>query len=107
MENNKNIIRQEEPKQGTMSEAIKQVINNQLKQEAVMENKTPMQELKKRLFDVNIIQNPLTLKEMNLYIEKEKELLIDFHCEGQNIEESCGVSDAKYYYNEKFNNDGK
>jgi hypothetical protein len=31
MENNKNIIRQEEPKQGTMSEAIKQVINNQLK----------------------------------------------------------------------------
>ena len=31
MENNKNIIRQEEPKQGTMSEAIKQVVNNQLK----------------------------------------------------------------------------
>ena len=31
MENNKNIIRQEEPKQGTMSVAIKQVVNNQLK----------------------------------------------------------------------------
>lgn len=31
MENNKIIIPQEEPKQGTMSEAIKQVVNNQLK----------------------------------------------------------------------------
>jgi hypothetical protein len=31
MENNKNIIPKEEPKQGTMSEAIKQVVNNQLK----------------------------------------------------------------------------
>jgi hypothetical protein len=31
------IIPQEEPKQGTMSEAIKQVINNQLKQETTLE----------------------------------------------------------------------
>ena len=78
-----------------------------------MENKTPMQELINELEEIlSVSSNPLISMNLRLNIElakskleKEKELLIDFHCEGQNIEESCGVSDAKAYYNEKFNND--
>jgi hypothetical protein len=46
------IIPQEEPKQGTMSEAIKQVINNQLKQET-------FEEVAERLFDIYSIYTSL------------------------------------------------
>ena len=33
-------------------------------------------------------------------LPKEKEVIIDAHCKGQIIEESCGVSDAETYFNE-------
>jgi len=72
-----------------------------------MENKTPMQELIEWISKdrhINISNKVRVIHKAKTLLEKEKELLIDFHCEGQNIEESCGVSDAKDYYNEKFNN---
>jgi hypothetical protein len=53
MENNKNIIRQEEPKQGTMSEAIKQVINNQLKQETLEEVADKLSDELHAVFEMN------------------------------------------------------
>jgi hypothetical protein len=68
--------------------------------------KTPMQELIEYI-ELNQPKNKITdgiWSKAKSLLEKEKELLIDFHCEGQNIEESCGVSDAQDYYNEKFNN---
>ena len=46
------IIPKEEPKQGTMSEAIKEVINNQLKQET-------FEEVAERLFDIYSIYTSL------------------------------------------------
>jgi hypothetical protein len=75
-----------------------------------MENKTPMQELiewlsKQKFRNTHISDKREIINKAKTLLEKEKELLIDFHCEGQNIEESCGVSDAKDYYNEKINND--
>jgi len=78
-----------------------------------MENKTPMQEaieiceaIMQNSSDTKVFETAKLIKYRlkNELLEKEKELLIDFHCEGQNIEESCGVSDAKDYYNEKFKN---
>jgi predicted Holliday junction resolvase-like endonuclease len=96
-----------------------------------MENKTPMQDLLEDLQQTKITSiealndiNDKFIRETcqtavtktldciigrieNELLPKEKELLIDFHCEGQNIEESCGVSDAQDYYNEKFNKNDK
>ena len=34
--------------------------------------------------------------------EMHKQEVIEAHCEGQNIEDTCGVSDAEQYYNDKF-----
>ncbi|WP_396180042.1 hypothetical protein [Flavobacterium sp.] len=81
-----------------------------------MENKTPMQEAIDKIKEISNNENitgfskraySVCLDVLEPLLEKEKELLIDFHCEGQNIEESCGVSDAQDYYNEKFNKNGK
>lgn len=38
---------------------------------------TAMQKLQRRLFDVNIRQNPITVDEMNGFIELEKQQIID------------------------------
>jgi len=63
---------------------------------------TPMQEFKKRLFDVNIIQNPLTLKEMDSFIEKEKK--VNSECFEKGFELGNDVT-FEHYYNNKFKND--
>ena len=65
---------------------------------------TPLQELKKKLFDVRIIQNPLTLKEMNEFLEKEKQMIIDAYGTGYSraLDRPLNYITAEQYYNEKY-----
>lgn len=78
--------------------------------------KTPMQQLKERLFDVNIKTKPITLAEMDEFIAKEKDEIIDSFNVGYREAEQDndfgtimyrkGVSqcsNAENYYNYKFN----
>jgi len=67
---------------------------------------TPMQELKNRLFDVRINQNPITLKEMNGYIEKEKQVIEDFFEQGFLTLKWDKKVDNEFekYYNTKYKN---
>jgi hypothetical protein len=57
--------------------------------------------------DDAIIARVIGLKKYNEIYKKAKELhkqqIIDAHCDGQSIEDTSGVSDAKDYYNETFN----
>ena len=66
--------------------------------------RTAMQELQRRLFDVRVKQNPITLDEMNDFIEKEKQQIKDAYWDGgQDIpltEERC-----EEYYKETFKQD--
>jgi hypothetical protein len=109
----KPFISKKEPKQGTMSEAIKQDINNQLKQETVMENKTPMQELIDELEEIlSVSSNPLISMNLRLNIElakskleKEKQVIEDAVDDQVNRYSGMATfrTNGKDYYNEKFN----
>jgi len=63
--------------------------------------RTAMQELQRRLFDVKIKQNPITLDEMNGFIEKEKQQIVDafdgFPLSTRNSQ------NGEEYYNQTYN----
>ena len=71
-----------------------------------MKQKTPLAELLKYLDEFQ--NKPIQPTAQNIkekiwqLLPKEKEVIIDAHCKGQIIEESCGVSDAETYFNETF-----
>lgn len=78
--------------------------------------KTPMQLLKERLFDNSIKTKPLTLAEMDEFIEKEKHEIIDSFNVGYKEAEQDNdfgtimerrdvsqFSNAEIHYNYKFN----
>ena len=102
----KPFISKKEPKQGTMSEAIKQVINNQLKQETVMENKTPMQELIEYI-ELNQPKNKITdgiWSKAKSLLEKEKQVIEDEFLEWfvknpscERVEVKKGFADGSAY----------
>ena len=46
--------------------------------------KSAMQQFKERLFDVRIKQNPITLNEMNDFIELEKQQMCKMYVQGRN-----------------------
>lgn len=59
--------------------------------------KSAMQELKERLFDVRIKQNPITFDEMNRFIEKEKQqIIISFE---SGTVDGFDISSENYYKN--------
>ena len=102
-------IPKEEPKQGTISEAIKQVINNQLKQETVMENKTPIQEAIDRINSFEYVLHKKDVIEiLTELLEKEKRVITGAYNQSTyqfaNNAEVINPLSAQDYYNEKFNN---
>jgi hypothetical protein len=64
--------------------------------------KTAMQELKERLFDVKIRQNPITYDEMNGFIEKEKQQIIDAYDDGKYLTSGLNYN-GETYFNKTFN----
>ena len=62
--------------------------------------KSAMQLLKERLFDVRIKQNPITYDEINGFIELEKNQLIEAYDDALG---SCELLDGLEYYANKFN----
>ena len=65
--------------------------------------KTAMQLLKERLFDVKIRQNPITYDEINGFIELEKKQIIEAYDEGYNNGIRNNKHTSEQYYNNKFN----
>ena len=48
------------------------------------------------------LKEPNVIKTINQAKELFKQQIIDAHCDGQSIEDTSGVSDAKQYFNDKF-----
>jgi predicted P-loop ATPase/GTPase len=68
--------------------------------------RTTMQELQRRLFDVKIKLNPITLDEMNRFIEQEKQQIIDAYITSmRNERDLLTIKSAEDYYNETYNQD--
>jgi hypothetical protein len=71
-----------------------------------MENKKQVTAIECLVEEINKLTG-LTITMDEPCIEQAKELhkqqIIDAHCDGQSIEDTSGVSDAKDYYNETFN----
>jgi len=68
--------------------------------------RTTMQELQRRLFDVKIKLNPITLDEMNGFIEQEKQQIIDAYITSmRNERDLLTIKSAEDYYNETYNQD--
>lgn len=67
--------------------------------------KTAMQQFKERLFDVRVIQNPITLDEMNDFIEIEKRQMCKMYIQGRNDNhlDYYPEKHAKETYDEFFN----
>ena len=59
-----------------------------------------MQELQRRLFDVGTKQRPITVDEMNSFIEKEKQQIIKAHSDGLLYQRN-----SEEYYNQTFKQD--
>lgn len=77
-----------------------------------MKQKTPLTELISTIDTLISVlpENALGAKNQLIIVKskaaellpKEKEVIINAHCKGQIIEESCGISDAETYFNETF-----
>ena len=72
---------------------------------------TAMQELQRRLFDVGTKQRPITVDEMNSFIEKEKQQIIDAYKQGvddwvvEDISIKVKNKTSERYYNETYKQD--
>ena len=72
--------------------------------------RTAMQELQRRLFDVGTKTRPITIDEMNGFIEKEKQQIIDAFCVGRDnsvdyFEPYTKNLEEVNYYNQTFKQD--
>ncbi|CAB4127129.1 hypothetical protein UFOVP87_49 [uncultured Caudovirales phage] len=66
--------------------------------------RTAMQELQRRLFDVGTKTRPITVDEMNGFIEKEKQQIIDAYID--RIKDTYqNRTEAEQYYNQTFKQD--
>ena len=68
---------------------------------------TAMQELQRRLFDVGTKQRPITVDEMNSFIEKEKQQIIDAYDQDLygGLSSNKKFENGKQYYNQTFKQD--
>lgn len=66
--------------------------------------RTAMQELQRRLFDVGTKTRPITVDEMNGFIEKEKQQIINAYID--RIKDTYqNRTEAEQYYNRTFKQD--